>query len=69
MSSTDKSQNVIGALANICRGGCGIAIFGVHRDKSQYLAFTAINRDFCGFPRQIAIPFTFYSRIPEILAF
>ena len=48
--------------AKVCRGGCGIAIFGVYRDKSRYLtfaatdsSFSAICRDFCGFPRQIAI--------------
>jgi hypothetical protein len=37
--------------AKICRGGCGIAIFGVYRNKSRYLAFTATNRDNLRFPR------------------
>ena len=31
--------------AKVCCGGCGIAIVGVYRDKSRYLAFAATYRD------------------------
>ena len=37
--------------AKVCRGGCGIAIVGVYRDKSRYLAFAATYRDNVLFPR------------------
>jgi hypothetical protein len=35
----------------------------------QITIISLLNRDFCGFPRQIAISFTSYGQIPEILAF
>ena len=70
---------VCGPGAKVCRGGCRIAIFGVYRDKSRYLTFAetdrdnllfpAIFRDFCDFPRQIAISFTLNCQIPGIPAF
>ena len=37
--------------AKVCRGGCRIAIVGVYRDKSRYLAFAATYRDIILFPR------------------
>ena len=40
-----------GTGAKVCRGGCGIAIVGVYRDKSRYLAFAATYRDNLLFPR------------------
>ena len=39
------------AGAKVCRGGCGIAIVGVYRNKSRYLAFAATYRDNLLFPR------------------
>ena len=39
------------AGTKVCRGGCGIAIVVVYRDKSQYLAFAATHRDNILFPR------------------
>ena len=43
------------AGAKVCRGRCGIAIFGVYRDKSRYLTFAATVRDNLPFPRYFAI--------------
>ena len=48
--------------AKVCRGGCGIAIFGVYRDKSRFLTFAATNRDYLLFPRYVAIFVVFHVR-------
>ena len=44
-------QGMLYSGAKVCRGGCGIAIVGVYRDKSRYLAFAATYRDNILFPR------------------
>ena len=47
----DRKEICNVAGAKVCRGGCGIAIVGVYRDKSRYLAFAATYRDKILFPR------------------